>query len=238
MIASNLNATVGQLVAERPGRARVFERFGIDYCCGGRMPLARAIAAKGLKPETVLGALDAAEIRAPDSETDDWSPANPGELVDFIVATHHAYLRRELPRLDSLLAKVNHAHGGHHPELAELREVFAALRTDLEAHMLKEEWVVFPWIASLNSARDPGLGLAIVIEHLERDHEDTGSALARMRALTDDYTPPADACPTYRALLEGLAELEADMHQHVHRENNLLFEQALSPGAAPGVAGV
>lgn len=229
MIARDLNQTVGRLVAERPGRARVLERLGIDHGCDGRVSLARACAARGLDPMAVLKALESADDRAPDAETDDWSPADPAALADFIVATHHAYLRRELPRLDALCARVADAHGARHPELAELRAVFATWKAELEAHMLKEEWIVFPWIAGLGQARatDHGPdGLSVLLDRLEQDHDDHASALSRMRDLTRGYTPPPDACPTYRTLLAGLLELEVDMQQHVHRESHVLFAAA------------
>jgi regulator of cell morphogenesis and NO signaling len=241
MTALDMERTVGQLVAERPGRANVFDRYGIDYCCGGRVPLARACQARGLNPRAVLRDLESADTRGPGSDTEEWPPTTPGELVDFIVATHHGYLRRELPRLAALLAKVADAHAGRHPELEELRDVFSALREELEAHLVKEEWIVFPAIRRLAAGTEEAedaADLPKLLGMLGHEHDDAGAALVRMRALTRGYSPPADACNAYRTLLAGLAELEDDLHHHVHRENNILFPLAVGrlqpPAGNPG----
>jgi regulator of cell morphogenesis and NO signaling len=233
MLTLDLNTTVGRLVAERPDRARVFERLGIDYCCGGRMPLAWACRAKGLDAGSVVRALEDCDGRAREAETDDYVPTTMGELVGFIVATHHAYLRRELPRLEELAEKVADAHGARHSELAQLRDVFGALKDCLEAHLEEEERVLFPMIKRLEArASRPGLldvgGIQGTIAALEREHDDAGFALARIRALTGGFSVPAGACASYRMLLAGLAELETDMHHHVHRENNILFPEAIA----------
>jgi regulator of cell morphogenesis and NO signaling len=228
------NTTVGQLVAERPGRAEVFERLGIDYCCGGKLPLLLACSVKGLDVATVLQELEFCDAQGIEADADEWMPSAPGKLADFIVTTHHAYLRRELPRLDGTIDKVAEAHGCRHPELRELRSVFAALRHELEAHMIMEEWVVFPLVQGLGD-EPTGVGqsdrLAMLIPIMEHEHLDAGAALARMRELTNGYSPPSGVCNTYRALLEGLAELETDLHHHIHRENNLLFPAALGPAS-------
>src|SRR4051794_35858181 len=127
MTALDLNATVGRLVAERPSRARLFERLGIDYCCGGRVPFARACRARGLDPRSVVRELEVLDARDHEAETDDYVPATMTQLVDFIVSTHHAFLRRELPRLLAMAVKVDQAHGEKHPELREVRGVLAGL---------------------------------------------------------------------------------------------------------------
>jgi regulator of cell morphogenesis and NO signaling len=223
---------VGRLVADRPSRARALERLGIDYCCGGRRTLAEASAARGLDVDAVLRMLDAA---CGDEETDDWVPARPAELAEVIVATHHAYLRRELPRLAGLLHKVAAQHGVAHPELLELQSVFHAFRTCMNTHMNQEEWFIFPLIRRLETAVAPDdipASLAGLIRAAEQDHDQGGEALARMRALTGGYAPPPDACPAYRALLAGLSELETDMHSHIHKENNILFPEAIAAEAA------
>jgi regulator of cell morphogenesis and NO signaling len=235
----DLNMTVGQLVAERSGRARIFERLGIDYCCGGRVPLARACTAKGLDAESVLRELEACDRQAGATATDEWLPSSMAELADYIVATHHAFLRRELPRLTALAGKVADAHGERRPELRELRDVLSALREELEAHSEEEERVVFPRIkrmeADAGRSRLAPDDVSGMIRDLEREHEGAGASLARMRDLTGGYAQPADACNTYRALLGGLAELELDMHQHVHRENNILFPGVLAAAARSGL---
>jgi regulator of cell morphogenesis and NO signaling len=195
----------------------------------------------------VLRELEAAEVRDAQSDEFDGSGATMTELIDHIVSSHHDYLRRELPRLAALARKVEGAHAPRHRELHELREVFDALREELTFHMLKEEKILFPVIKRLEAAAElPELHCGSVINPIlvmEHEHADAGAALARLRAVTCGYTPPADACATYRALFEGLAELEVDLHRHIHEENNILFpraraaEDALQPAAARWVRG-
>lgn len=227
---SKLQTTVGQLVTERPGRARVFEAFGIDYCCGGKKLLAQAIREKGLDEKAVLGVLDAFDEQAPRAERN-WSRATLTELADHIEQTHHAYLKQELPRLEFLVNKVANRHGSHTASLIELAEVFNAFKAELESHMQKEEVVLFPICRRMDGANRPLQSHCGSVENpiavMVREHDDAGDALKRMRALTNDYTPPIDACNTYRALFDSLRELEQDMHRHVHKENSILFPMAV-----------
>jgi regulator of cell morphogenesis and NO signaling len=225
---------VGDIVAQRPSRARVFERFGIDYCCGGRKPLATACAEKALSPGDVLrevAASDAAEEAEGKAREADWTRVPLGTLCNHVIDRHHAYLRRALPRLSELTRKVADAHGDWDERLLTVRDVFAAFRAEMEAHTIKEEVVLFPLIRRLDDPNaDPaggvGPGVSAPIARMTAEHDDAGEALAKMRALTDGYAPPAGACPTYRALLDSLFELESDTHRHVHLENNVLFPRA------------
>jgi regulator of cell morphogenesis and NO signaling len=224
---------VGQLVAERLRRARVFDQLGIDYCCGGRTPLGQACAEKGLDVDKVVRELAAIEIE--DGQTDrldDVLSLTPSALADHIVATHHGYLRRELPRLSDLVQTVTRAHAERHPDLLAVRDVFMSLKQELELHMQKEEKVLFPMIAQLEAATSlPRFACGSVsnpIQVMEHEHTDAGLALAQLRTLTDDYSPPADACNSYRALLSGLADLEIDLHHHIHKENAILFPLAMA----------
>lgn len=229
MTTMNLNATVGELVTERPSRARVFEKHGIDYCCGGKMPLTEACGHRGVSVDLVARELAEADA-APSGEERDWAAAALTELADHIEQTHHAYLRRELPRLTQLVSKVASVHGERHPEMREALRVFMGLRSELESHMLKEEQVLFPMIRGLEQADGPMTfhcgSINNPIRMMEFEHDNAGDALARLRELTSDYTPPADGCNTFRATLSGLAELEQDLHQHIHKENNILFPRA------------
>jgi len=225
-IESVENKTVGQLVAERPSRARVFERFGIDYCCGGGKLLTQACREKNVDPQQILGDLTKSE--EPACGETGWSAASLTELADHIEHTHHAYLKTELPRLGAMTQKVAKAHGSRHPELLQVRDVFAALKHEMEAHMIKEEQVFFPACRSLKQSGSPSPAwLQCPISVLTHEHDDAGRALSTLRELTHDYTPPQDACNTYRAMLDSLRQLESDMHQHVHKENNILFPKAL-----------
>jgi regulator of cell morphogenesis and NO signaling len=225
-----VNFPIGQWVAERPSRSRIFENLGLDYCCGGGTPLDRACRDKGLDVATVLRELGADEVQGAEHDRFDGADTTMGELIDHIVARHHAYLRRELPRLATLADQVAGAHGARHPELQEFRDVLASLREELTLHMLKEEEVLFPMLKQLEAATEtPRFSCGSItnpILVMEHEHEDAGAALARLRALSGGYAPPADACPSYRAMFDGLAELEADLHLHIHEENNLLFARA------------
>jgi regulator of cell morphogenesis and NO signaling len=229
--------TVGELVAQRPSRARVFERFGIDYCCGGKLPLAEACSRKGISTETVQAILELLEERS-DAPERDLTGLSMTELVEDIERTHHSYLKQELPRLNLLTGKVANRHGERLPQLVALRQVFVAFEAELFQHMAKEEQVLFPLCREMD-ALQPGQSLppfhcgsvANPITVMIQEHDGAGEALARMRELTDDYTPPADACVTFAALYASLADLERDMHRHVHKENSVLFPMAIEAEA-------
>lgn len=145
--------------------------------------------------------------------------------------THHAYLRVELPRLDFMTRKVAAVHGQGEPRLLEIRHTFEALQEELASHILKEENMLFPMVRKIDAAVEkPHFAcgsLANPIQQMEREHDNAGGALEQLRELTDDYTPPEWACNTYRAMFQALYALELDMHQHVHKENNVLFPKAL-----------
>jgi regulator of cell morphogenesis and NO signaling len=229
--------TVGQLVAERPARAKVFEGLGIDYCCGGKVSLDEACKTKGLDANTVVRMIAATESNgaaggAAASAEPDWTTAPLGALVDNIVAVHHDYLREELPRLTMLTEKVAAAHGRGDERLPRLAEVCAGFREELESHMAKEEQILFPLIKKIEKAtspvRDHCGSIKTPISVMEREHDDAGNDMVEFRRLTDDYTPPATACNTFRAMLDALTALEANMHRHVHKENSILFPRAIA----------
>ncbi|MBX7254924.1 MAG: iron-sulfur cluster repair di-iron protein [Candidatus Hydrogenedentes bacterium] len=224
--------TVGQIVAQQPNRSRVFEALGLDYCCGGKKTLADACAKKGLDVNTVLERLSAVEPYGTAAESASHLDMPLPELADLIEATHHAYLNRELPRLKQLLDKVAKVHGEKDARLGQLRDIFAELQAELESHLMKEERVLFPAIRRLcgidaECACSPAT-IAAPIRVMEAEHDSAGEALEAIRTLTDGFTPPDWACNTYRATLDGLHELELDMHQHIHKENNILFPRALA----------
>lgn len=234
--------SVRAVVAERLGRARVFERLGIDYCCHGATTLEEACGMRSLDLDQVLAELAESDARDPVEEEDrvDWGEMSGSKLVDHIVGTHHVYLRQELPRLTELIERVAAAHIAKHPEVDDLRETFAGLRQELESHMIKEECVLFPLVKQLEAARVPfpihcgTVGNPIRV--MEHEHEAVGTALERLRLLTGDFQPPADGCDSFRALFDGLARLEADLHRHIHKENNILFPKAAALEAALGKA--
>ncbi len=223
-------ATVGQLVAERASRAKVFERFGIDYCCGGKISVADACARHGVDPVAVLAALEAldAAFAAPSADRD-WNAAPIPELVLHILNTHHAFLREAMPRLTFLTAKVARVHGEDHPELHEVAGTFARFHAEMDTHMAKEENVLFPLIIQLTRGERTGFGPPVhaPISVMEAEHEDAGRDLAAINQLTNGYAVPESACNSYRTMLDGLRELELDTHRHIHLENNILFPRTL-----------
>jgi regulator of cell morphogenesis and NO signaling len=225
------NSTVGEWVVDRPSRSRLLEKLGIDYCCGGKQPLAQACEAKGLDPDKVIEALIREGDTAADLGEPDWSQAPLSELCDHIVDTHHAFLNAELPRLQAIVTKVASVHGERHPEMADVRGVFENLKAELESHMDKEEQVLFPMVRQLERATErPTFHCGSVgnpIRVMEHEHDGAGNALAALRQLTKDYSTPADACNTWRAMADGLRQLEQDLHVHIHKENNILFPRAL-----------
>lgn len=235
MASIDTSKTVGQLVVERPARAAVFERHGIDYCCGGKLPLVAACEKRGVDPAALAAELEAAGAETPD--TRDWGSAPLAELADHIERVHHDYLRGELPRLAAMSKKVATVHGGERSELHELARVFEGFAAELFAHMAKEERVLFPMVRAIERGERPEVGpgrLEMPVSAMVHEHDDAGRDLERMRELTGGYTPPEWACNTYRALFDGLARLERDMHTHVHKENNILFPRALAAEAALG----
>jgi regulator of cell morphogenesis and NO signaling len=232
MNAIYVHQTVGEIVAQNPLLAGVFESMGIDYCCGGKKSLNEACREKGLDPKAVLARLRDGDCTAAESySTVDVESMTVIELVDHIEDTHHAYLRNELPRLAELSRKVNSKHGEKDLRLQRVQQTIAGMSVELWLHMQKEERCLFPMIRQLAlGVQAPwysGGAIASPIHQMESEHDDAGSALSRLRKLTDGFSPPTWACNTYRALLAALAYFERDMHSHMHKENNVLFPKAL-----------
>lgn len=224
-----LDTPVGQLAASRAETVRILEKHGIDYCCHGEKTLAAACDDVGVNAKQLLDELGTEPPPDAGSEPD-WSEESLTNLCDHIEQTHHWFLREQLPYLAELLDKVVVVHQSNHPELQDLRGVFLELRAELEPHMKKEERILFPALRSLEQAgRPPTFPFGSVrnpIGAMEDEHEFAGRALRRLRELTSGYTPAADACNSFRALYAGLEQLEADLHLHIHKENNILFPRA------------
>ncbi len=224
--------TVGEVAAGLPAATRLFEKLGIDYCCGGRQTLASACTTAGVSYENLAQSL--AELSAvPPNEEQSWTNASLPELTHHVVAKHHAFIRSESPRLQSLITKVVGVHGGRHPELKEVQAIFSDVSQELAMHMMKEEQILFPAIIRMEQfAADhaPATCFGTIqnpIRMMMMEHDSAGEALSRLREITSDYMVPADGCVSYRTLYQALAEFEADLHQHVHLENNILFPRAV-----------
>ena len=226
--------TVREIALEQPGSIRVFEHFGIDYCCGGRKPLNEACAAREIDVDAVITALESA-TQVPVEVAEDWNTKSLTRLCGHIVATHHTYVRRELPRLAVLGDKVVNRHGETHPELPVIRATLARLDEELTEHLAKEEVVLFPYISKLERALVDGgekpqgcFGtVANPIAMMTQEHDGAGMLLEVIRKQSQEFTPPEGACPTYHAFYSGLREFEQDLHQHIHLENNILFPRAI-----------
>jgi regulator of cell morphogenesis and NO signaling len=231
---STAETMVRDIAVEQPAAIRVFEKLGIDYCCGGRKPLAEVCEERSLNVGAVLAAIaDAEETHQPAAR--DWATAPLEALCRHIVDVHHAYVRQELPRLLQLAQKVVTRHGDSHPELGRIQQLVESLREELLQHLDKEEMILFPYITNLErslancgprslgcfgSVRNP-------IQVMMTEHDAAGEALAEIRELSQNFTPPEGACPTYRGFYAALSDFERDLHHHVHLENNILFPRAI-----------
>lgn len=234
-LAITPESRIGDLVAAQPSFARIFEKLGIDYCCGGRRTLAEAATGRGLAADTLAVMLEAtAHLGGPTPEVDA-AAMTLSELIDHIEGTHHAYVRRELPRLVEMADRLSTKHGLRDPRLPEVADTVQALAQEMADHMRKEEQILFPLVRLIEQDVRDGFHCGSIgnpIRVMEAEHESAGRALTRLRELTDGFTPDANACNTHRAFLAGLAEFEQDLHRHVHKENNILFPRALAKAAA------
>lgn len=224
--------TVGALLAEQPTRAAVFDRYRIDFCCGGAKTLVDACTARGVDLSAVIADLQAADSKIMEAKqpAELWLDRTITELSDHIEETHHVYLKQELPRLAALAEKVARKHGERAPKMVELAEVYRQLHAELEPHMMKEEMILFPFLRSMDAGKLKQGCFGSVqnpINQMEFEHAEAGVALQKMRELTDDYTPPEDACNSWRALFDGLRRMDDDLRVHIHKESSILFAKAI-----------
>lgn len=216
--------SLADLARDQPSATRVFLRHHLDFCCGGRRSLAEACARGGLDPAQILREL--AEEARRGSEAPRWDARSQAELADHIEAHYHAALRRDLPSLIEAARKVERVHAQKPAVPVGLAEALVELAEDLEQHMTKEERILFPLLR--RGAR--GEAVDLPVRMMEADHDTHGLLLAKIRRLTGDLRVPAGACATWRALYEGLAHLEAELMEHIHLENNILFSRATREG--------
>ncbi len=217
--------SLGALAAKDLRKAQVFKKYGLDFCCGGKKTVKQACAEKGLDVTKVVQELQQAD-KMPATRPlsyDEWSL---DFLADYIVNTHHSYVKKVLPDLRSYAAKVARVHGAEHPELLDIHQLVENLNTELSEHLVKEEQLLFPYIKEIVSARPTG-SIESPVAMMETEHEMAGRDLEQIRALSNNFSLPEDACATYSLLFRMLEEFEDDLHIHVHLENNILFPKAL-----------
>jgi regulator of cell morphogenesis and NO signaling len=227
--------TVRDLAAGIPGATRVFESFGIDYCCGGSRTLADACREASLPVEVLARSLEKAGLAPQPGAERDWRQETLTALSEHIIDTHHYGARQELDRLEKLFDKVCSRHGENHPELFEAQKTFYQLKQDLIPHMLKEEQVLFPYIKRMEEAAGedrpvppPFFGtVRNPVRMMMTEHDTAGDLLKLLRSVTNGYTTPPDGCISFQTLYQALAAFEADLHQHIHLENNILFPRAV-----------
>jgi regulator of cell morphogenesis and NO signaling len=229
--------TVRELALENPAVTRVFEKLGIDYCCGGNKSLGEACRAANLNMDQVLDSLEMADQSARAAQEEhNWQTEALTDLIAHIKSTHHKYTREEIARLGPLCDKVCSVHGKNHPELLQIREIFQSLAQELTTHLMKEEMVLFPYIIRMEEAMiengpivpAPFGTVQNPVSMMEHEHDSAGNALRVMHKASNGYSAPADACVSYQTLYKALAEFEADLHRHIHLENNILFPRAVA----------
>lgn len=226
---------IAEVATAHPATIRVFQRHGIDFCCGGKRPLTEVCGEKGIAFESLLQDLNGAIAGSPPSQRS-WQDAPLAELVAFIVDRYHQWLKDELPRLSQMMNKVLAVHGERHPDLQPIGNSFREILGEIEPHMMKEERVLFPYLTQLGNLEQkgetlPGSPFGSVrnpIGAMESDHEYLGRLLLQLREQTGSFTPPEDACNTYRGLFHGLNEMEGELHEHIHLENNVLHPRAIA----------
>jgi regulator of cell morphogenesis and NO signaling len=221
--------TLAQIVRENYQTAAVFEKYNLDFCCKGKRSLKQACDENNLATELIVDEVSNVLKEEIPSHID-FDKISLSELADYIVSTHHAFTKRELPQIFAYLEKVSSKHGERHPELHQIFETFSHLKEEMEQHMKKEELILFPKIKELErdvEQSPPNMNIQAPITVMEDEHEHAGKCLEQIRQLSSHYTPPADACTTYRLSFAALEAFEKDLHQHVHLENNILFPKAI-----------
>ena len=225
--------TIREIAIESPATTRVFEEYKIDYCCHGNTTFNDACRDAGVSPVEISKKI--ADVLSRE-ETSTAADPSLELLIAHILRTHHVYTKQELEQLTPLMAKVVTRHGEHHPELLELQTIFKEICDDLGPHMVKEETVLFPYIIQLEASLAmhiagprPHFGTVLnPVRMMSIEHETVGGLLLRMRDVSNQYQTPEGACPSFAALYARLADLERDLHQHIHLENNMLFPRAIA----------
>lgn len=218
---------IGQIVAAFPGSSEIFYKYNIDFCCGGDRPLSLAISSKGLNEKTIIEELNTKYqgFEENNEKFKDWAKESPSKLIEYVVNNHHAFLNVEMPKISKLVLKILGVHGKNHEELFKVHRLFNNLRTELEAHLVKEEEYLFPLIIQYENGKDEKVRTAALklIDELEQEHTGAGDIIKELREITDHYNIPKDGCGTFELTYKKLLEFEVDLFQHIHLENNILF---------------
>jgi len=225
--------TIGAFVAEDYRTAEVFAKYGIDFCCGGQATLATTCQEKALDPVKVLQEIEAAR-KEPLQRSENYGAWTLPFLIDYIVNTHHVYLKENDEQIAAYASKIAEVHGAHHPEVIEIAKIFEKIAADMAAHLVEEEEVFFPAIkrvdAAVSSGENPDAHdralIKAELDKLHHEHEEIGDATHQIRHLARDYAIPEDVCNTFVVTYRKLKEFEDDLHKHVHLENNILFSKA------------
>jgi regulator of cell morphogenesis and NO signaling len=227
MYMFNTSQSIGEIVSVLPKAGEVFKKFNIDFCCGGHRPLSEAIREQSLDDGEILSRLEEAynETKKYKSRID-FLKLSRSELIDYIVEKHHGYLKRALPEISDLTSKILRVHGPSHSDLFTVHKLFHTLKTELEQHLIKEEEILFPLIKEydVNPSEVIHNRISKVMTETEDEHETAGGVLKELRKITGDYSVPKDGCDTYRKTFGKLVEMEVDLFQHIHLENNILFK--------------
>lgn len=227
------NKSIGEIVSADFRAAKVFEKYGIDFCCGGQVSLESSCIKKGIDLKLIAEELESIKNQPVERSQNYMAWALPF-LADYIVNTHHAYLNENMEQIAAYANKIAGVHGGHHPELYEIASIFGKIVTDMVPHLKEEEEILFPAIKRIEAGRIAGLTkevkdlelIRLSLEKLQKEHEAIGDAIHTIRYLAKDYAIPDDVCNTFRITYQKLEEFEDDLHMHVHLENNILFLKA------------
>ncbi len=227
-------STIKQIVTNDFRTAAIFEKYSLDFCCGGGKTIEEACKEKAVNPGVVFDDLKSSLTSSP-GQGDQFQAMRLDELIDHIVTTHHEYVRTAIPAIYTHTQKVASVHGANHPEVTAIAERFATVAEELRKHMIKEEQVLFPYIKNLVRAKMSGTKMAQPpfgsaqnpIRMMEAEHQSAGNEMYEIRSLSASYTPPPDACTTFKVSYLELQQFELDLHNHVHLENNILFPKAI-----------
>lgn len=222
--------TLGNIVAGNFKAASVFEKYQLDFCCGGKHTLAKACTDKNISLQAITEELNSIEKDRP--TTMPFNQMSPSELIGYILIHHHFYIRQSMPQILQHLQKVATKHGDNFSYMKKVFSIFQQVNTEMLHHMQKEEQILFPMIKAATEATGANANalkekIAMIVGVMESEHESAGGSMAAIKMLTNNYEPPFDACNTFRVCLAELKDFEEDLHKHVHLENNILFPEAV-----------